>query len=45
VLEDKVFSVLRKLDFGTELFAMQTEVGFYNRVEADHTSSARASRC
>ena len=35
VLEDNVFSVLRKLGFGIELFAMQSEVGFYNRVKAD----------
>lgn len=34
VLEDNVFSVLRKLGFGIELFAMQSEVGFYNRVKA-----------
>ncbi|MDH4393099.1 MAG: kdo(2)-lipid A phosphoethanolamine 7''-transferase [Aquabacterium sp.] len=35
VLEDNVFSVLRKLDFRIELFAMQSELGFYNRVKAD----------
>ena len=34
VLEDNVFSVLRKLGFGIELFAMQSELGFYNRVKA-----------
>ena len=34
VLEDNVFSVLRKLGFDIELFAMQSEVGFYNRVKA-----------
>lgn len=34
ILEDNVFSVLHKLGFGIELFAMQSEVGFYNRVKA-----------
>ncbi|MFG6412839.1 kdo(2)-lipid A phosphoethanolamine 7''-transferase [Roseateles sp. DC23W] len=33
--EDKVFSVFRELGFGIELFAMQSEVGFYHRVGPD----------
>lgn len=36
ILEDMVFSVLRQLGFGIELFALQSEVGFYNRVQTDH---------
>lgn len=35
VLEDNVFSVLRKLGFAIDLYAMQSEVGFYNRTKAD----------
>lgn len=35
VEEHKVFSVFRKLGFSIELFAMQSEVGFYQRVEPD----------
>lgn len=33
--EQKVFSVFRELGFSTELFAMQSEVGFYHRVGPD----------
>lgn len=33
--EDKVFSVFRELGFSIELFAMQSEVGFYHRVGPD----------
>ncbi|WP_158219687.1 kdo(2)-lipid A phosphoethanolamine 7''-transferase [Ideonella sp. A 288] len=33
--EHKVFSVFRELGFSIELFAMQSEVGFYQRVEPD----------
>lgn len=36
IVEDNVFSVLRHLGFGIELFALQSEVGFYNRVKADY---------
>lgn len=35
-IEDNVFSVFRSLGFSIELFAMQAEVGFYNRTHADH---------
>lgn len=34
--EDNVFSVFKSLGFSIELFAMQAEVGFYNRTHADH---------
>jgi len=34
--EQKVFSVFRELGFTTELFAMQSEVGFYHRVGPDY---------
>jgi KDO II ethanolaminephosphotransferase len=34
VIEDNVFSVLRQLGFDIELFALQSEVGFYNTVKA-----------
>lgn len=33
--EDKVFSVFRELGFTIDLFAMQSEVGFYHRVGPD----------
>lgn len=33
--EDNVFSVFKKLGFSIELFAMQAEVGFYNKTHAD----------
>ncbi len=33
--EHKVFSVFRERGFSIELFAMQSEVGFYHRVEPD----------
>lgn len=33
--EEMVFSVFRKLGFSIELFAMQSEVGFYHRVGPD----------
>lgn len=35
ILEQPVFSVLKKLGFSIELFAMQSEVWFYNSVSAD----------
>ncbi len=35
VLEETVFSVLRTLGFSTELFAMQSEVWFYNSLKSD----------
>ncbi len=35
-LEDNVFSIFKHLGFSIELFAMQGEVGFYNRTRADH---------
>ena len=35
VLEEPVFSVLDKLGFSTELFAMQSEVWFYNSLKTD----------
>jgi KDO II ethanolaminephosphotransferase len=35
VLEDTVFSVLKQLGYSTELFAMQSEVWFYNRLKPD----------
>jgi KDO II ethanolaminephosphotransferase len=35
VLEDTVFSVLKKLGYRTELFAMQSEVWFYNSLKTD----------
>ena len=35
VLEDTVFSVLKKLGYSTELFAMQSEVWFYNSLKTD----------
>lgn len=34
ILEDKVFAVHKRLGFHIELFAMQGEAGFYNRVHA-----------
>ncbi|HQY09349.1 MAG: kdo(2)-lipid A phosphoethanolamine 7''-transferase [Leptothrix sp. (in: Bacteria)] len=34
IFEDKVFAVYKRLGFHTELFAMQGEAGFYNRVHA-----------
>jgi len=34
-LEDNVFTVFKKLGFTIDLFAMQSEVGFYNRTRAD----------
>jgi KDO II ethanolaminephosphotransferase len=33
--EDNVFAVFKKLGFTIDLFAMQSEVGFYNRTHAD----------
>lgn len=36
ISERPVFSVLKKLGFSIELFAMQSEVWFYNSVLADH---------
>lgn len=36
VLEDTVFSVFRKLGFTSELFAMQSEVWFYNSIRPNH---------
>lgn len=35
VLEETVFSVLKKLGFSVELFAMQSEVWFYNSLKTD----------
>jgi len=35
VLEDTVFSVFKKLGFSVELFAMQSEVWFYNSLKTD----------
>ena len=35
VLEETVFSVLNKLGYSTELFAMQSEVWFYNSLKTD----------
>lgn len=35
VLEETVFSVLKKLGYSTELFAMQSEVWFYNSLKTD----------
>jgi KDO II ethanolaminephosphotransferase len=35
VLEETVFSVFKKLGFSVELFAMQSEVWFYNSLKAD----------
>ena len=35
VLEDTVFSVFKKLGFSVELFAMQSEVWFYNSIKPD----------
>ena len=35
VLEDTVFSVFKKLGFSLELFAMQSEVWFYNSIKPD----------
>ena len=35
VLEDTVFSVLKQLGYSTELFAMQSEVWFYNSLKPD----------
>ncbi|MEO6292434.1 MAG: kdo(2)-lipid A phosphoethanolamine 7''-transferase, partial [Burkholderiaceae bacterium] len=35
VLEDTVFSVLKKLGYSSELFAMQSEVWFYNSLKTD----------
>jgi KDO II ethanolaminephosphotransferase len=35
ILEDNVFSVYKKLGFGIELFAMQSEAGFYSQVKPD----------
>ena len=35
ILEETVFSVLDKLGFSTELFAMQSEVWFYNSLKTD----------
>lgn len=35
MLEDNVFSVFKHLGFAIELFAMQSEVGFYQRVRPD----------
>lgn len=35
ILEDNVFSVYQHLGFGIELFAMQSEAGFYARVKPD----------
>jgi len=34
--EDNVFAVFKKLGFTIDLFAMQSEVGFYNRTHADY---------
>ncbi|HMS25881.1 MAG TPA: kdo(2)-lipid A phosphoethanolamine 7''-transferase [Burkholderiaceae bacterium] len=36
ILEDTVFSVFRKLGFTTELFAMQSELWFYNSLKPNH---------
>lgn len=36
VREDTVFSVFRKLGFTSELFAMQSEVWFYNSLKPNH---------
>ena len=35
ILEETVFSVLKKLGYSTELFAMQSEVWFYNSLKTD----------
>ncbi len=35
VLEETVFSVFKKLGFSVELFAMQSEVWFYNSIKPD----------
>lgn len=35
ILEDNVFSVYKHLGFGIELFAMQSEAGFYSKVRPD----------
>ena len=35
VLEETVFSVFKKLGFSIELFAMQSEVWFYNSIKSD----------
>ncbi|MFM2404069.1 MAG: hypothetical protein RL223_1949 [Pseudomonadota bacterium] len=36
IVEDNVFSVYRQLGFRIELYAMQSEAGFYGRVRPDH---------
>jgi KDO II ethanolaminephosphotransferase len=35
ILEDNVFAVMKRLGFGIELFAMQSEAGFYLKVRPD----------
>lgn len=36
--EQNIFAVLKELGFTSELFAMQSEVWFYNSIEADNYS-------
>jgi KDO II ethanolaminephosphotransferase len=49
VYENNVFSVLKKLGFSSDVFAMQSEAGFYARLDADRVKireqiGAEASR-